>query len=110
MLERTLTIQNKLGLHARPAAEFVQLAANYNADIKLIKDGFEVNGKSILGVLMLAAENGCKITIKIDGTDEKDALKVLAGYLKGKMDQDIRTPSKRWQDIVKTLWNRIFRK
>ncbi|MBN2103012.1 HPr family phosphocarrier protein [bacterium] len=86
MIERTLTIQNKLGLHARPASAFVQLAANYQSNIQLIKDGFEVNGKSILSVLMLAAEKGSKITIRVNGTDEKDAINVLSKFLEGKMD------------------------
>lgn len=81
-----MTIQNKLGLHARPASAFVQLAANYQSNIQLIKDGFEVNGKSILSVLMLAAEKGSKITIRVNGTDEKDAINVLSKFLEGKMD------------------------
>lgn len=85
-IERTLTIQNKLGLHARPASAFVQLASGYQSDIQLVKDGFEVNGKSILSVLMLAAEKGSKITIRVTGADQKDAIDVLSGFLEGKMD------------------------
>ncbi|MBN1783114.1 HPr family phosphocarrier protein [bacterium] len=87
MIERHLIIQNRLGLHARPAALFVQLAANYDSEIFLIKDDFEVNGKSILSVLMLAAERGSEIVIKADGPDESDAIDKLGGFLEGKMDE-----------------------
>jgi len=87
MIQKTLTIHNKLGLHARPASEFVQLAANYQSNVMLIKDDFEVNGKSILSVLMLAAEKGSVITIKADGPDENNAIKILGEFLQGKMDE-----------------------
>jgi phosphocarrier protein HPr len=58
MVEKKLTIQNKLGLHARPAALLVETASKYESDVYIIKNGFKVNGKSIMGVLMLAAEMG----------------------------------------------------
>ena len=78
MTERTVTITNKYGIHARPAAEIVKLAAKYKAEITLIKDDTEVNGKSIMGVMMLAAEFGSSLLIRADGPDEAAALDALA--------------------------------
>jgi phosphocarrier protein HPr len=77
MITKTVTIPNKLGLHARPASLFVKTAAQFESDIKIEKDGVEVNGKSIMGVMMLAAEQGSEITIRADGPDEKEAMKAL---------------------------------
>jgi phosphocarrier protein HPr len=71
---RIFTIKNKLGLHARAAAAFVQLSNRFSSDIKLIKDGYEVNGKSILGVLSLAAIKGSEVKVIATGGDAKDAL------------------------------------
>ena len=71
---RTVTIVNKLGLHARAAAKFVTLASSYASDIKVARDGQEVNGKSIMGVMMLAASKGTEITLIANGNDEKDAI------------------------------------
>ena len=69
MIEREATIVNQEGIHARPAARIVRLASNFAADIELSKDGVGVNGKSIMGVMMLAAECGSSITIRADGPD-----------------------------------------
>jgi len=77
MIEETIKIQNKYGLHARPAAHLVKVAGQFQADIKLIKDGLEVNGKSIMGVMMLAAEPGSEVTFQINGPDEEDAMKTI---------------------------------
>ncbi len=78
MQNRTVTIVNKLGLHARAAAKFVTLASSFASDIKVARNGQEVNGKSIMGVMMLAASRGTDITLIADGDDEKDALNRLA--------------------------------
>ncbi|HKH94681.1 MAG TPA: HPr family phosphocarrier protein, partial [Gemmatimonadaceae bacterium] len=67
MVERTVQILNKNGLHARPAAEIVKLAAKYRSEITISRDGTEVNGKSIMGVMMLAAECGASIVLRADG-------------------------------------------
>lgn len=75
--ERTVRIINKLGLHARPAAEFVKLASRFQSEIRVRKDGFEVNGKSIMGVMMLAAECGSSLTIIAAGEDATAALDEL---------------------------------
>ena len=80
-IERTVEIVNSLGFHARPAAEFVRLASSFNCQIWLEKDGVEVNGKSIMGVLMLAAEQGSKLVIRSDGNDAQEALTVLAALI-----------------------------
>lgn len=77
MVERTITIENESGLHARPAATFVRHAAQFTSDITLIKDGLRVNGKSIMGVMMLAAEQGSQIQIIVSGEDEEAALQAL---------------------------------
>ncbi len=77
-LERTVEIVNRLGLHARPAAEFVKLAARFKAEVLVEKDGLEVNGKSIMGVLMLAAEHGSRLRIQASGSDAKEAVEALS--------------------------------
>ena len=78
MIEREATIVNQEGLHARPAARIVRLASTFEADIELAKDGLEVNGKSIMGVMMLAAECGSSITIRANGPDAERAVQALA--------------------------------
>jgi phosphocarrier protein HPr len=78
VIEKEATIVNQDGLHARPAARIVRLANNFAADIELAKDGVGVNGKSIMGVMMLAAECGSSITIRADGPDAEQAVAALA--------------------------------
>jgi phosphocarrier protein HPr len=77
MTELTTTIVNPLGLHARPAAQFVKLANQFTSDIELLKDGVPVNGKSIMGVMVLAAECGSTVTIRAHGADEEAAVQAL---------------------------------
>jgi phosphocarrier protein HPr len=88
VMERTLTIGNKLGLHARPAALFVSEAAKFKCRIAVVKDGLEVNGKSVMGLLLLAAESGSRLTVKADGVDEAEALEALARIFDRKFDED----------------------
>ena len=78
MPERTVQIMNKNGLHARPAAEIVKLAAKFRSEITVTKDDLDVNGKSIMGVMMLAAEHGSSITFRAEGPDADQALDALA--------------------------------
>ncbi|MGD2070576.1 MAG: HPr family phosphocarrier protein [Gemmatimonadota bacterium] len=78
MAEKSCEIVNPMGLHARPASVFVRLAGRFSSDIMVVKDGLEVNGKSIMGVLMLAAEHGSEITIRTEGDDADEALEALA--------------------------------
>jgi phosphocarrier protein HPr len=87
MSERTVTIQNRNGLHARPAAEIVKTAAKFKCEITLIRDDLEVNGKSIMGVMMLAAEYGSELVIRCDGADEQAALDALATLIEGKFGE-----------------------
>lgn len=83
MIERDTTIVNSLGLHARPAAQMVRTASAFAAEIELAKDGMAVNGKSIMGVMMLAAECGSTLTIRATGPDEAAAIEALAGLIAG---------------------------
>ncbi len=78
MAERSVQIVNKHGLHARPAAEMVKAASRYKSDITIARDDLEVNGKSIMGVMMLAAEYGASITLRASGPDADEALEALA--------------------------------
>jgi phosphocarrier protein len=80
-IEKEVTIMNAQGLHARPAAIFVQIASKFNCAITVRKDAERVNGKSIMGVLMLAAERNSKITIEAEGEDAEQAIAELDGFL-----------------------------
>ena len=80
-LERRVEIVNPLGFHARPAAEFVKLAGSFHCNLWLEKDGVEVNAKSIMGVLMLAAEKGSQLMIRAEGADADDALAALGDLI-----------------------------
>lgn len=71
MIEKEVTIVNKAGMHTRPASSIVKIAAKYEADFYISRDGFEVNGKSIIGVMTLAAEQGSKLTLRFEGEDEE---------------------------------------
>lgn len=73
MIQVTLTIVNRAGLHTRPAAMLVKLASTFSSNIYLVKDGFHVNAKSIIGVMTLAAECGSKVVLQVDGSDEQAA-------------------------------------
>lgn len=77
MIKEIVRIKNKSGLHARPAAHLVKVAGQFQSDIKILKDGLEVNGKSIMGVMMLAAEPGSELEFVFEGSDEKDALAAI---------------------------------
>ena len=87
MKERTVTIANKNGLHARPAAEIVKTAAKYKAEITLVRDDLEVNGKSIMGVMMLAAEYGSSLVLRADGPDADAAVAALATLIESKFGE-----------------------
>jgi phosphocarrier protein len=87
MPERTVQIVNKAGLHARPAAEIVKLATRYQSDITVVRDELEVNGKSIMGVMMLAAECGSRLQLKAEGPDADEALDALATLFQSKFGE-----------------------
>ena len=86
-VERTVTIANRYGLHARPAAEFVKLSSRFSARVTVEKDGLEVNGKSIMGVMMLAAECGSSLTISAVGEDAPDAVAALAELVENRFGE-----------------------
>lgn len=87
-VQRTVEIVNRAGLHARPAAEFVKLAGRFDCEIQVERDGLEVNGKSIMGVLMLAAERGSRIVIRAEGDDATAALDRLAAFVECGFEED----------------------
>ena len=87
MISRDLEIKNKLGLHARAAAKLVHVAARFKSDIKIRKGDEEVDGKSILGILLLAAGRGSTITVRADGQDEREALDAVQNLIDAKFDE-----------------------
>jgi phosphocarrier protein HPr len=87
-VEKTVTIVNRLGLHARAAAKLVTLAAKYQSEVQVRKDGKEVSGKSIMGVMMLAAAQGSHITLAAQGPDAAEALDALAALIANKFDEE----------------------
>ena len=87
MVERTVQIMNKNGLHARPAAEIVKISARFQSEITLVKDGMEVNAKSIMGVMMLAAECGSMLTLRAEGADAEGAVEALATLIANKFGE-----------------------
>ena len=87
MIEREVQIVNKLGLHARPAAEIVKTAAKFASNITLTRDDLEVNGKSIMGVMMLAAEYGSALVVRCEGPDEQAALDALSELIESKFGE-----------------------
>ena len=87
-MTKEVTIVNKLGIHARPAAMFVKTANRFTCDIYVEKDGEKVNGKSIMGLMMLAAGPGSKLTVHCDGTDAQAAINEIETLIKRKFDED----------------------
>ena len=87
MTERSVTIVNPLGLHARPAAQMVRLASTFASHVELERDGMSVNAKSIMGVMMLAAECGAALVLRADGADEAAAVEALAALVARGFDE-----------------------
>ncbi len=88
MLRKEVMIINKLGLHARAASKFVTLASGFGSDIRLARGSREVNGKSIMGVMMLAAGRGTSLEIIADGADEEDAIRLLEDLIKMRFGEE----------------------
>ena len=80
MIEKEVTIINQAGMHTRPASAIVKIAAKYKADFFISKSDFEVNGKSIIGVMTLAAEQGSKLTLRFSGSDEKELAEEMIDF------------------------------
>ena len=87
MLEKTITIVNDAGLHTRPAATIVKMAAKYESEFYIIKDGMNINGKSIIGVMTLAAAKGSTLILNFEGTDEKEAAEEILDYFNRGFDE-----------------------
>lgn len=81
MIKKTIKIKNNQGLHARPASNFVKIANKYQSDVSVKKGRKKVNGKSIMGLMMLAANQGAKITVEIEGVDQNEAMEELELFL-----------------------------
>ena len=87
-LEKELTIINRLGLHARPAAMFVRITSRYRSEVWVAKEGEEINGKSIMGLMMLAAGQGSKLKIRCEGPDADKVMEELEALIQQKFNED----------------------
>ncbi len=92
MREIVVEIQNQEGLHTRPAAQLVKLTSCYASDIWLVKDGFTVNAKSIIGVMTLAAEHGSSLILRASGNDEEKALRAIATFFNSGFEANTAIP------------------
>ncbi len=88
MQSRNFTIVNRLGLHARAAAQLVQTANQFSSEVVLTKDDVDVNGKSIMGILLLAAPQGTELTVTVEGEDEEQAMAVIAALIEDGFGED----------------------
>lgn len=88
MIEREVEIVNRLGLHARAAAKLVHLAGRFQSQISLAMNGEEVDAKSILGILLLAAAKGSQVIVKCDGDDEQEAMTALTGLIANRFEEE----------------------
>ncbi len=87
MVEREIVIKNRAGLHTRPAATLVKTAAKFKADFFIYKDGLEINGKSIIGVMTLAAEQGARLVLRFEGEDEEEAANAVTELFERGFDE-----------------------
>ena len=88
MINRDIKIINKLGLHARAAAKFVTMASQYSSNVHLVLKGQRINGKSIMGVMMLAASQGTELTLSTDGEDESSAMEALDELIRNRFGEE----------------------
>ena len=87
-IEKEITIINRLGLHARPAAMFVRISSRYRSEVWVEKEGEQINGKSIMGLMMLAAGQGSKLTIRCEGPDADKAMEELEELIRKKFNEE----------------------
>jgi phosphocarrier protein len=87
-IEKEISIVNRLGLHARPAAMFVRIASRYRSEVWVSKEGEEVKGKSIMGLMMLAAGQGSKLCIRCEGPDAEEAMQELGALINARFNED----------------------
>jgi len=88
MVKKEVRIVNKLGLHARPAALFVKTSAKFKSEVFIDKEGFEINAKSIMGVMLLAAEHGSKLILRCEGPDEEECINQLIKLIEDKFYEE----------------------
>lgn len=88
MIEKEFIVPQKLGMHARPCALFVQEANRFRSAVQVNKEGLEINGKSVMGLMLLAAECGARLKVKADGPDEAQAIEALGKLFTRKFDED----------------------
>ena len=88
MMKITIKIQNSLGIHARPAGMIANTASEFECDVKIVKDSFEINAKSIMGIMMLAAGQGTEIELITDGKDEEEASRAINSLFEKKFDEE----------------------
>ena len=88
MIVKKVKILNSMGVHARPAAQFVKIASRFKSDVYISKNNREVNGKSIMGVMMLAAEMGSELMLKVDGKDQNRAMEALVELVNNKFNEE----------------------
>lgn len=88
MIQREVEVINRLGLHARAAAKLVHTASNFQSDVNLVKDGEEVDAKSILGVLLLAAAQGTTLTVRCQGRDEEEAMAAVTALIADRFQEE----------------------
>lgn len=87
MIEQEVTVKNRSGIHTRPAAVIVKTAARFKAEFTIIKDGMEINGKSIIGVMTLAAEQGSTLLLRFEGEDEQESAKAMVDLFERGFDE-----------------------
>ncbi len=88
MIEKNVTVLNRAGLHTRPAATIVKTASRFKCDFHIVKDGFRINGKSIIGVMTLAAEQGSTLLLEFNGPDEAEAAEEICAYFSRKFNEE----------------------
>jgi len=89
VVKKTVTIVNRAGLHTRPAAAIVKLASQFESDFFILKDGFCINGKSIIGVMTLAAAKGTTLELEFEGPDEEEAAKTISEYFEKGFEEEL---------------------
>ncbi len=87
MITKKLTVLNKLGIHARPAAQFVRTASRFQSDVTVVKDDESVDGKSIMGLMMLAVGCGAVITVTVEGADEAESMAAIESLIESKFGE-----------------------
>lgn len=89
MIEREVTVRNRAGLHTRPASQLVKTASQFDSEVYLQRDNYEINGKSVIGVMTLAAEQGATLTLVVEGKDESEAADAIAALFENGFGEEL---------------------